>query len=59
MKLKDKVTVVTGIGSGMGKAIAIVYAEQGAKGVVSDINEASANATEKKLSQPVERLLQF
>jgi NAD(P)-dependent dehydrogenase (short-subunit alcohol dehydrogenase family) len=45
MKLKDKIAVVTGAGSGMGKAIAIVYASEGARVVVSDINEASANAT--------------
>jgi NAD(P)-dependent dehydrogenase (short-subunit alcohol dehydrogenase family) len=37
MKLKDKIAVVTGSGSGMGKAIAIVYASGGARVVVSDI----------------------
>lgn len=45
MKLKDKVAVVTGAGSGMGKAIALVYAQEGAKVVVSDINEVAAKAT--------------
>jgi NAD(P)-dependent dehydrogenase (short-subunit alcohol dehydrogenase family) len=45
MRLKDKIAVVTGAGSGMGKSIAIVYANEGARVVVSDINEASANAT--------------
>jgi NAD(P)-dependent dehydrogenase (short-subunit alcohol dehydrogenase family) len=45
MRLKDKIAVVTGAGSGMGKSIAIVYASEGAKVVVSDINEVSANAT--------------
>jgi NAD(P)-dependent dehydrogenase (short-subunit alcohol dehydrogenase family) len=45
MKLKDKIAVVTGAGSGMGKAIAIVYAREGARVVVSDINETSAFAT--------------
>jgi len=38
MKLADKVAVVTGAGSGMGKAIAVLYAQEGAKVVVSDIN---------------------
>jgi NAD(P)-dependent dehydrogenase (short-subunit alcohol dehydrogenase family) len=37
MKLKDKIAVVTGSGSGMGKAIAIVNASEGARVVVSDI----------------------
>ncbi len=38
MKLKDKVAVVTGSASGMGKAIAILYAKEGAKVIASDIN---------------------
>lgn len=45
MILRDKIAVVTGAGSGMGKSIAIVYASEGARVVVTDINEASANAT--------------
>jgi NAD(P)-dependent dehydrogenase (short-subunit alcohol dehydrogenase family) len=43
--LKDKVALVTGAGSGIGRAIAIAYAEHGAKVVVSDINEGSGNDT--------------
>lgn len=38
MKLQNKVAVITGAGSGMGKAIAILFAKEGAKVVVSDIN---------------------
>lgn len=49
MKLQDKVAVVTGAGSGMGKAIAILYAQQGAKVVVSDINSDSANAVVEEI----------
>ncbi|MHB8105999.1 MAG: SDR family oxidoreductase [Candidatus Cryosericum sp.] len=45
MKLQDKVAVVTGAGSGMGKAISVLYAREGAKVVVSDINLETANAT--------------
>ena len=38
MKLQNKVAIVTGAGSGMGKAIALLFAKEGAKVVVSDIN---------------------
>ncbi|PWW44875.1 MULTISPECIES: SDR family oxidoreductase [Paenibacillus] len=49
MRLQDKVAVVTGAGSGMGKAIATLYAQEGAKVVVSDINEASAQAVAEEI----------
>lgn len=45
MRLQNKVAVVTGAASGMGKAIAILYAKEGAKVVVSDINLDAANGT--------------
>jgi len=35
--LKDKVALVTGAGSGIGKAVALIYAYEGAKVIVSDI----------------------
>lgn len=38
MKLDGKVAVVTGAASGMGKAIAELFAAEGAKVVVSDLN---------------------
>lgn len=38
MKLNEKVAVVTGAASGMGKAIAELFAAEGAKVVVSDLN---------------------
>ena len=44
MRLKDKVAVVTGAASGMGKAIAELYAKEGAKVVVSDLNLNGAEA---------------
>lgn len=45
MKLEGKVAVVTGAGSGMGKEIAVLFAKEGAKVIVSDMNEQSAQAT--------------
>src|SRR5690625_2906308 len=44
MKLKDKVGVVTGAGWGMGKAIAELYAKEGAKVIVADLNLDGANS---------------
>ena len=49
MKIKGKVAVVTGAGSGMGKAIAILYAQEGAKVVVSDINSDTAKAVVEEI----------
>lgn len=42
MRLKGKVAVVTGAASGMGRATAEVFAKQGAKVIVADINLADA-----------------
>ena len=43
-KLNGKVAIVTGAASGMGKAIAELYAKEGAKVVVSDYNFEGAQA---------------
>lgn len=45
MKLNGKVAIVTGAASGMGKDIALLYAQEGAKIVVSDINYEGAQVT--------------
>jgi len=42
MRLEGKTALVTGAGSGIGKAIATIYAREGAKVMASDINEESA-----------------
>ena len=42
MLLKDKVTLVTGAGSGIGRAIARAYAARGAKVMVTDLNVDNA-----------------
>ncbi|AIQ58571.1 SDR family oxidoreductase [Paenibacillus borealis] len=42
MRLQNKVAVVTGAASGMGKAIAALYAKEGAKVVVADIHLEAA-----------------
>lgn len=43
--LSNKVAIVTGAGSGIGRAIAWQYADEGAKVVVADIDEKGGNET--------------
>ena len=45
MRLRDRVAVITGAGSGIGAASALAMAREGARVVVADIDEAAARAT--------------
>lgn len=47
--LENKVAIVTGAASGIGKAISLLYASEGAKIVVSDIDEKGGNETVAEL----------
>ncbi|GAK12450.1 SDR family oxidoreductase [Geomicrobium sp. JCM 19039] len=51
MKLDQKVAVVTGAASGMGEAIAKLYAQEGASVVVADLNEEGANAVTASIKE--------
>ena len=45
MLLKDRVAIITGGATGMGRAIAIKFAEEGCSIAIADINEKEANDT--------------
>ena len=49
MKLQDKVCIVTGAASGIGKEIALIYAREGGKIVIADLNLEAAQATADEL----------
>lgn len=51
MRLKDKVALITGAGSGIGKETALLFAKEGARIIVVDINESSGNQTVKEIEQ--------
>ncbi|MEO7336882.1 MAG: 3-hydroxybutyrate dehydrogenase [Caldimonas sp.] len=50
MKLKDKVCIVTGAASGIGKEIALTFAREGGRIVIADLNREAAQATARELS---------
>ena len=51
MKLKDRVAIVTGAGSGIGAATAVAMAAVGARVVVADVNEAAAKSTVERIER--------
>ncbi|MCX9012655.1 MAG: 3-oxoacyl-ACP reductase FabG [Candidatus Methanoperedens sp.] len=51
MKLENEVTIVTGAGSGIGRETALLFAKEGAKVVVADINEKNGMETVEEIKR--------
>ena len=51
MKLKDKVAIITAAGSGSGRAGALLFAQEGAKVVVADIDAKAGQETVKLVKE--------
>ena len=49
--LENHIAVITGAGSGIGRAIAVGYAREGARVVVLDVNETAAAETAKEIRE--------
>jgi NAD(P)-dependent dehydrogenase (short-subunit alcohol dehydrogenase family) len=50
-RLKDRVAIVTGGGSGLGRATALLFAQEGAKVVVADLNGTHGADTASAIAQ--------
>ena len=50
MKLQDKVCIVTGAASGIGKEIAATFAREGGKVVIADMNRAAAQSAADQIN---------
>ena len=49
--MKDKVTIITGAASGIGEAAALLFAKEGAKVVVSDINAEAGEEVVRRIQK--------
>ena len=59
MRLVDKVSIITGAGSGIGHATAIKFGQEGAKVAVCDIDEPSAKAVAREITDSGGEALAF
>ncbi|HET6721981.1 MAG TPA: SDR family oxidoreductase [Chitinophagaceae bacterium] len=50
-QLENKIAIITGAGSGIGRSAALLFAKEGAKVVVSDISEANGNSVVEEIKK--------
>lgn len=51
MRLKDKICIITGSGSGMGQTSALLFAREGASVIVADYNEVAGKDTVQRIKK--------
>ncbi len=56
-RLVDRVAVVTGAASGIGKEIALAFAREGARVVIADLDQKAAQQTASEIDQVAQRAL--
>lgn len=56
-RLTDKVTMITGAASGIGKEIALAFAREGAKVVIADLDQHAAQETASEIDPMLQRSL--
>jgi 3-oxoacyl-[acyl-carrier protein] reductase len=59
MRLVDKVSIITGAGSGIGQATAAKFAREGARVAVCDVNESAAHRVAKEINDGGGEALHF
>src|SRR5215510_13821578 len=57
MRLENKVAIITGAASGIGKDIAIVFAREGAKVAIADLDQMAAEATAREIDASGKRAI--
>lgn len=55
MKLEGKIAIITGAGSGIGRAIAVAFFREGASVIIVDINLDAATETERRVNETESR----
>src|SRR5262249_19821525 len=56
-RLADKVAVITGAASGIGKEIALLFAREGARIAIADLDQGAAEATAREIDASGKRAI--